>query len=654
MIAPYKYTALKEDTGEIRLLTLLPDCFGEPIRISLEIHVLSDSEVPEFEALSYAWGDASDVRDIYIEANQPKWPELLETDDINSVQRRRLRVTKNLFEALNHLRLEDRPRVFWIDAICVDQKDLEERGHQVLRMPDIYTLTAGVVVWLGPESDKSSVAIRTIKDIGLRIIVDWNFLNMAPAPESEFDPGSKNSYDAVAPSTEVWRSIHHLLGRAWFKRLWIIQEVYLAGKNTHVVCGSMKISYEHFGNGIFYLMAWKGHNEPQVERLWDLVTDLLALSNQTSFRELDRVLHETRQSRCSDQRDRIYAVLSLVPEYKRLGIRPDYTKSVTEVFQSVVLQQVKHRSQLDVLHFCSMDDRAMDLPTWVPDWSVRSSAPSMQSLLRFRADADAKAYSCSESEGILAVTGHCVTIVDDIKKHFTEQIPDNTDASARVIGELISAVIGVESNESRVNRLHSLCRTLCATAFNERNIPANTYAPLSEESLKYIMGCDDWLRRNSVQPPEPYLRYLSQVGRFSYGRVLFTSADGRLGLAPRATKPGDEICIILGCSSPVVLRSDDNGFSYRVVGECYLDGIMRGEALLGLLPKGWMLIRKYYPEYHGRYWAFFDGNTGQTQVDDPRLGPLPAGWRLRTHTKENASNWFVNDGTGEDTSLTQD
>ncbi|KAL8847855.1 MAG: hypothetical protein Q9221_007106 [Calogaya cf. arnoldii] len=451
----YKYTALKEGTGEIRLLTLLPDRFEKPIRISLEITILSDDEVPEFEALSYAWGNASDVRDIFIEANPPTRPELREREDTDGIEWRRLRVTKNLFEALKHLRLEGRPKIMWIDAICVDQQNLEERCHQILRMPDIYTLAAGVIAWLGPESDDSSVAMKTIENLGSRITVNWDLQTMVPAPEGDFNPDSEQSYHAVAPSAQVWIAIHHLLGRAWFERLWIIQEVSLAGKNTHVVCGSMKIWCEHFGNGIFYLMAWKDHNEPQVERLWDLVSDLLALCNQTSFRDLDRVLHETRQGRCSDQRDRIYAVLSLVPEYKRLGIRPDYTKSVTEVFQSVVLQQVKHRSQLDVLHFCSMDDRAMDLPTWVPD-------------------------------------------------------------------------------------------------------------------------------------------------------------------------------------------------CYRVVGECYLDGIMSGEALLGLLPKGWMLIRKHYPEYHRKYWAFLDGNTGQIQVDDPRLGPLPAGWRLRTHTEKNALNWFGNDRTGED------
>ncbi|KAI4281776.1 MAG: hypothetical protein L6R38_003431 [Xanthoria sp. 2 TBL-2021] len=644
-MAPYKYAPLNEDT-EIRLLTLLPDWFEAPIHISLEINVLSDGEVPEFEALSYVWGDASDLLDIFLETSPSKRPELRETDDIDSIEWRTLRVTKNLFEALKHLRLEDRPRVLWIDAICVDQQNLEERGHQVLRMPNIYTSAKGVIVWLGPESDDTAIAMNAIQDLGSRITVDWDLQTMAPASESDFDPDSEKSYGAVEPSPQVWRSIHNLLGRAWFERLWIIQEVCLAGKNTHVVCGSVKISYEHFGNGICYLLNWKDVDNSQVEGLWDMVEQLLVLSNKTTFSDLDWVLAQTRQSQCSDQRDRIYAILSLVPEQERLEIHPDYTISVAEVFQSVVLQQARCRSQLNVLRFCSMDNRIMDLPTWVPDWSVSSSIESFRIL---RADAATKAYPCSESEGVLAATGIWITVVDDIKKHFTDNIPHTRYASAKGIGELISAVVGGEISDRRVDKLRSLCRTLCAAEFREMSTPANPDFPFLEESLKYIMDCDDWLRQNSTKPPRPHSSYMAHVNGFSSGRVLVTSADGRLGLAPRATKPGDKICVILGCSSPLVLRSDDNGFSHKVVGECYLDGIMTGEALLGELPKEWTMLQKYYPEYLANYWLFLDSTTGQTHVDDPRLGPLPAGWRYKSHKEEDAWNWFVNDGTGEDT-----
>ena len=67
-------------------------------------------------------------------------------------------MTRNLAEALQYLRYENRPCVLWIDAICVDQNNIPERGHQVVRMAAIYPQASRVVVWLGPERDDSALA----------------------------------------------------------------------------------------------------------------------------------------------------------------------------------------------------------------------------------------------------------------------------------------------------------------------------------------------------------------------------------------------------------------------------------------------------------------------------------------------------------------
>ncbi|KAL8833935.1 MAG: hypothetical protein Q9170_004011 [Blastenia crenularia] len=648
-MGPYEYTPLNEEAKEIRLLTLLPDDYDTPIRISIEIAILSASEVPQFEALSYAWGDVSDLTDIFIQVSPSKRSELQRLGGVDTTECRTLSVTSNLFEALKHIRFGDRTRVLWIDAICVDQTNLAERSNQVLRMPDIYTSNKGVVVWLGPESNNSSVAIKAIQHFGSRITVDWDLRSMAPAPESTLDPYSEDVYDAVEPTPQVRLSIDNLLGRAWFERLWIIQEVCLAVKNAHMLCGLVKISYEHFSNGVFYLANWREVLDPQVNRLWVMIEQLLFLSNKGTYNDLDGVLPQTRHRRCSDQRDRIFAILSLVPESERLDIRPDYTVSVAEVFQSVVLQQVKRSSQLNILRSCSMNDRFMDIPTWVPDWSVTSSTESLRTSW---ASTSAKAYSCFEAQGILAATGRWVTVVNDIRHIFTRPIPKDPQASAKAIGELISAVKGGGTNSSNVDRLHLLCRTLCAAEFAEKYIPATEDFPPWEESIKYIMACDERLRLNTREPPQQSMfarLYLHYINGFSKGRMLVTTTDGQLGLVPQSTEPGDKVCVILGCSSPLILRTADDGSSHKVVGECYLDGIMTGEALLGELPKQWMHVQKLFPEYSLEYGIFLDGNTGQIHVEDPRLGPLPAGWRIGSHQEETAWNWFVNDATGEET-----
>ena len=153
---PYQYSPLNEGAQEIRLMTLFPETVSSEIRVSLEIVPFTKDHVHDFEALSYAWGSAENLVDIIIGASGHEV----------------LSITQNLAEALPYLRYEDRSRVLWIDAICVNQQDLEERSRQVERMADIFAKASRVVVWLGPESSDSSVAIDCFHTISENVEVD--------------------------------------------------------------------------------------------------------------------------------------------------------------------------------------------------------------------------------------------------------------------------------------------------------------------------------------------------------------------------------------------------------------------------------------------------------------------------------------------------
>jgi hypothetical protein len=95
---------------------------------------------PAFEALSYAWGSDSSHHVVYVDSPTAE-----------GVSPMTMSIRKNLTNALSHLRYADRDRVLWIDAICINQHDLQERGLQVPRMTDIYKYANRVVVWLGTE-----------------------------------------------------------------------------------------------------------------------------------------------------------------------------------------------------------------------------------------------------------------------------------------------------------------------------------------------------------------------------------------------------------------------------------------------------------------------------------------------------------------------
>jgi hypothetical protein len=130
---PYVYEPFEDKltARPIRLLRLLPvTSFIEDIRCELFNTTLDAKE--DFEALSYTWGNPSETSPVVLHGQRHD-------------------VTKNLASALRHLRYHDRQRILWVDALCIDQDNIEERNQQVTQMRDIYREGGAkrVVVWLG-------------------------------------------------------------------------------------------------------------------------------------------------------------------------------------------------------------------------------------------------------------------------------------------------------------------------------------------------------------------------------------------------------------------------------------------------------------------------------------------------------------------------
>ena len=189
------YQPLQHD--EIRLITLAPGKWTDPIECSLQIVSLDDS--PTYEALSYVWGNVS-LRE---------WIRL---------ENSHFDVSKSLEVALRHLRHEDSERVMWIDAICINQSDDAEKSQQVKKMQFIYARTSHLVVWVGEASEDSNLAMRTLEQIGeeLKEAQFWevNLANVSlirdmPEAIEDFDP-------------KPWVALNRLFGRHWFERVWVL------------------------------------------------------------------------------------------------------------------------------------------------------------------------------------------------------------------------------------------------------------------------------------------------------------------------------------------------------------------------------------------------------------------------------------------------
>lgn len=217
----YKYTRLHYMRRRIRLLRLHGGGLSNP-EITCELFEVAydkdhqnvvrsdDGTRIEYEALSWCWG--REERDRAIRIRQGG-------DDY------RLAVTKELSLALKYLRHRHGNRILWIDAICIDQQNHEERNHQVQMMARIYNGARQACIWLGEDDNDSTKAIAFIHEI-MKL--------------ENFDTVSEKSENA-----SKWQSLLLLMQRSWFSRRWVVQEVALARTAT-IYCGTDNIPWEHF------------------------------------------------------------------------------------------------------------------------------------------------------------------------------------------------------------------------------------------------------------------------------------------------------------------------------------------------------------------------------------------------------------------------
>ena len=170
----------------IRLLQLQPGPRDEPISCNLQPANFNDN-LPAYEALSYVWGSSSDTRPIICNG-------------------REVAVTRNLRNALRRLRRHDSTRLIWVDAICINQRNDEERGHQVRHMGSIYQRATRVLIWLGKdESEEAEQAFLLVCSIANCANDDSednpeDDLNEAPDERSKRNPTTNSSNSSTAKS----------------------------------------------------------------------------------------------------------------------------------------------------------------------------------------------------------------------------------------------------------------------------------------------------------------------------------------------------------------------------------------------------------------------------------------------------------------------
>jgi hypothetical protein len=596
--------------------------------------------IPKYEALSYVWGVERSPDPVMIKSQ--------------SLKRSFLNVTQNLATALVYLRHRTERRVLWIDALCINQEDMEERSSQVARMAEIYRLAHRVVLWLGPESegDGGTEALSTLRFISSQIEVDWGREEMRATDQA--NPSWADAHVLLPLDPNVLGPVFMLLNRPWFDRVWVQQEITVATDIAMLVCGHNSITRRQFTNAVYCLRYKSGwfegdHSLVLYDRLGLVFEMAVSIYKSKVKQYADTLREQARTLKCSDPRDRIFAVMSTSSSTERGGnIEVDYSMTTEQVYRHFTIKQLLHTNRLDLLSACEVTEVESDhdgwpnpMPSWVPDWR-RPLATNRFYTLSASGSSTAAAQFDYKQETLTLTGVKCATVtqvqptsIRPVWEGYSSfESADSIRRSIQFWGHPGKYVTGRDAHDAYV-------RTLCGDIFSHH------YNPPSSNFLDYEI-CSSILNRllqnrlveedDKIISDAYNVKFVNRITAVSHGRSCFTTSEGYIGLAPLETKAGDIICVLLGCHVPMILRPNEEG-RFSIVGECYCHGIMDGAVLLGPLPEGFEFVKIFQQRWGAHYKAYIDRRNGKVQIEDPRLTghPLPPRWRIDRFEDEGAS-----------------
>lgn len=324
--ASYQHQPLHHE-DEIRIVCIKPVSFSETDVCCEVIHHRRSSSALKYEALSYVWGDASDVKTIKIGADYSD-----------------LAVTSNCFDALRRLRLLDEERWVWIDAICINQKDDNEKIKQIQAMKEIYTQASRVIVDLGEADDTSKALFAYIDE-------RWGYVNI----------------DVRTADPAIIESAKTLIKRPWFSRVWVIQEV-LSGQEAGVLvnCGGDTISWNLLAEACIELC---GSYTQSFGNLNLSIPHILQVGTLKAKNRLLNVLCRTRPSNATDPRDKFFGILPLVEDTASVNNLATYEQTTTMVFTQIGLYLLEHYGLVMLQPIRHPHSTFPNLASWIPDWS---------------------------------------------------------------------------------------------------------------------------------------------------------------------------------------------------------------------------------------------------------------------------------------------
>ncbi|KAK6069997.1 heterokaryon incompatibility protein [Seiridium cupressi] len=416
--------------NSLRLLFIKPAHSDEQIECAL-VTIDQIDEAPEFEAVSYVWGQekspipiiCNGVRKTVTQnlANAltklrplPNWGSVLTWS-----KEHRLHSSRNVWRHFARNRNEDQEdktslqTAVWIDAICINQEDASERANQVKLMGRIFQRAHTVKIWLrdelsrrGPVPDTSSNSRWTLvqnhnASDHLRYHVDMPIVLSFIAQALRNLQGQPNNlvtlrpindlqhrnmiYGLPPPSGVEWSILRDFLSNPWFTRVWVVQEVVLA-RRAVAILGDWHVDWSALGQAASWYTA-KGFALPRsLKNPLYSDNDFLPVSDAAILWETQMIptkrlpllslLKDFRLRHATQDIDKLYATLGLAEQSTlshtnelHMLLQPNYGNSVETVYRDVArFLTIEHGSVLVLAHVDRTPTETPGWPSWVPDW----------------------------------------------------------------------------------------------------------------------------------------------------------------------------------------------------------------------------------------------------------------------------------------------
>ncbi|PSN60755.1 hypothetical protein BS50DRAFT_578933 [Corynespora cassiicola Philippines] len=544
------YTPLKET--DIRLVYPLP-CLDREEPVMCRIKSFNLEEKPDYDALSYVWGD---------------WMQ----HSLAKISGIGVMITQNLSEILKTIRAQEIGQIswLWIDALCIDQSNIRERSHQVMKLTQIFNGAKEVIVCLGGESQDYEDAVKLLRHIG----------------STNLPPGGQYDHELLAPERS---GVEELFEHPFWKRRWTVQEFVLARSGT-MLAGSHSIPI-----GLVERAFERIVNEPNaVSPMWQLfakspILDAIRsyiLTRQhfwsSGFFDLPELLCRFRNQKGISPHDKVFSVLGLLPPdhpfFIHLGV--DYSKDFLELLLDTAILNLEHDGALNILSHVDQSDHKRLGPTWLPTYNHKT-IPLI---------------SCDANSNVFNAGGKHKPRIETIRR--------KDSVLLRVLGCTVEDIASYKSSSFKPRGRLQWDTFLAGQSFYGHRLSNGVRSeirapPTTEEEELALLQSDEF----KLWPD------------FRIDRHFFFTSSGKVGLGPRRLHIGDIVVIFAGGSVPYVLRRlptpkkfrsksgkypftkdvflrksetdvsgskcykscNTNSCCYTFVGECYMSGIMDGE-----------------------------------------------------------------------------